>query len=657
MDKTDVSKIFQELVLNKHMIPNGQRDYVFSFRTVFHISKYLSYRWCPCAYEHENFDYISETGEINREMFEKIAESIRTGACPHVNMVSEDYVTSTKVQGIHVVAAVGSEERILRYLKNMSHEHWRYPRIPNIDCDPVMTPKFAHTPYSIALLKNKTVVTNTEFDAFKNFLCQSMIPNAYELCSVIHGTRTSENPDKVMLKNGSMIELSLRQQSMTMLKCILSTLLPIAKPSNIAKVYEAVYRKNKDHKLLSEIYTLMMAKLQKVSKHELYLEDDEELFVAETLIVCNQPDKLTNLIMMLAPKFKCRCRPFNFPNQCSLYKCKQTCKILHRPECECIFNFYCIKEDVESMSAINRRRRFAINCRRRSTCDFKNNEVKESLMRLLRDHPFSKNDIQEALEMIPNVGQNINHSTANRFTSKSLYKMNIEAVRMLVENESDINFKTYLFKKEKTGWQNTTFEYRQILELFIYSNPSIVKAEMVVAQGSKIDAMLSQPDTPAHLYCMPSISERVSCGLSEPWKYVCHKVLQGEYIMDASEHSFLYHNLSDICLNFTAPLLIESGFPIQQGEIEMVLQKGLHPAVKAYLQQCLDVPKSLKSLCRASLRKHFKGREIHKYVGKVKIPEPVRDFILLKTILPTISHDEWITVKLHEREIKYCEPH
>ena len=249
MDRTTISQIFQKLVLNNHMIPYGQRDYVFSFRTVFHISKYLTYCCCPCAYEHENFDYISETGEINREMFEKIAESIRTGACPNVDMVSEEYVTSTTVQGIHVVAAVGSEKRILCYLINMSHEP--ILNYPGVKCDPVITGKLTHTPFSIAFLKNKAVVSSTDFDVFQQFLSTRMIPHDYELCSLIHGTRDGENSVKVTLKHESIIEIALRQQSMAMLKCILSTLLTIAKPRSIAKMYEVVYRHDKEHKLLS----------------------------------------------------------------------------------------------------------------------------------------------------------------------------------------------------------------------------------------------------------------------------------------------------------------------------------------------------------------------------------------------------------------------
>ena len=296
MDRTNISEIFQKLVLNNHMIPKGQRDYVFSFRTVFRISEYLTYCWCPCAYEHENFNYISETGDINQQMFEKIAESVKTGTCPHVDMASEECVTFTNVGGIHVVAAVGSEERILCYLKNMSHKQSKHRFIPTCipvrDLDPIyITGKFKQTPYSIALLKNRAVVDNKEYDVFKQFLRMRIIPADYELCTLIHGNRDCENSATVKLKHGSLPGICLQQQSMEKLRCIISTLLPVAQSSKIAKVYEIVYRQDTENKLLSDIYTLMSTKLQEVETKRSELN-----FVAETLIVCNQPDQLEKLI-------------------------------------------------------------------------------------------------------------------------------------------------------------------------------------------------------------------------------------------------------------------------------------------------------------------------------------------------------------------------
>ena len=62
------------------------------------------------------------------------------------------------------------------------------------------------------------------------------------------------------------------------------------------------------------------------------------------------------------------------------------------------------------------------------------------------------------------------------------------------ENGSDIDIKsfgdstlTYLFEIKKRNWRNTEFEYRQILELFLYSNPSLDEGKAVVAKGLEID--------------------------------------------------------------------------------------------------------------------------------------------------------------------------
>ena len=56
---------FRNLVANEYM-----RDFDygkgFSFQTVFYKTAY-SYCCCPCGYEHEYMDYISDTGEINEE--------------------------------------------------------------------------------------------------------------------------------------------------------------------------------------------------------------------------------------------------------------------------------------------------------------------------------------------------------------------------------------------------------------------------------------------------------------------------------------------------------------------------------------------------------------------------------------------------------------
>ena len=275
-----------------------------------------------------------------------------------------------------------------------------------------------------------------------------------------------------------------------------------------------------------------------------------------------------------------------------------------------------------------------------------------NFMTLLNNHPFSKNDIQEAFRLVPSICHNYSYGIG--LTPLHVYMsdqlMNIKAVKMFLENGSYINKKlpdgdstlTFLFQMKETRWQNTEFEYRQILELFIFSNPAINENDTAVAQGLKIDAELFRSDHGTTLWTRSNPIDQIT---HRRWKCVHHEVLPGTYLMDATEHSFFSHGLSNICFNFTAPLRIESGFPIQPGNIEEALKKTHHPAVKAYLQQCNDMPRPLKYCCRDRLRKHFKGGQIHEYVQGLNIPKSMSDFILLKTILHTISHDDRDTVK------------
>ena len=82
---------------------------IFSFLTVFRMTKF-SYCICRCGYEHEHFEYISSSGEINEAMFEKVLRCILDGKCPHTDRMPEEYIKETGVSGLHVAAAVGTTD-------------------------------------------------------------------------------------------------------------------------------------------------------------------------------------------------------------------------------------------------------------------------------------------------------------------------------------------------------------------------------------------------------------------------------------------------------------------------------------------------------------------------------------------------------------------
>ena len=105
---------FRNLVTNEYM-----RDFDygkgFSFQTVFYQTAY-SYCCCPCGYEHEYMDYISDTGEINEETYDKIVKSISDGRCPHADDVPAEWLKWTRINGLQIALAVGSEQAVKKHL-------------------------------------------------------------------------------------------------------------------------------------------------------------------------------------------------------------------------------------------------------------------------------------------------------------------------------------------------------------------------------------------------------------------------------------------------------------------------------------------------------------------------------------------------------------
>ena len=105
---------FRNLVTNEYM-----RDFDygkgFSFETVFYQTAY-SYCCCPCGYEHEYMDYISDTGEIKEETYDKIVKSISDGRCPHADDVPAEWLKETSVNGLQIALAVGSEQAVKNHL-------------------------------------------------------------------------------------------------------------------------------------------------------------------------------------------------------------------------------------------------------------------------------------------------------------------------------------------------------------------------------------------------------------------------------------------------------------------------------------------------------------------------------------------------------------
>ena len=155
---------------------------------------------------------------------------------------------------------------------------------------------------------------------------------------------------------------------------------------------------------------------------------------------------------------------------------------------------------------------------------------------------------------------------------------------------------------------------RETLKLLIYENPDIEQLRFAVHLGLQQDSRL------------------------KPLRYVPSD-FAGNYHMDAREHGLFEDNGPDgFVYNFMGPFLIECGFLFTSSLLRQCLDKQLHSTELDYLQQCLVSPRRLTLSCRDSLRKHFKGHKIHKYLDITECPQSVKDFILIKRLLETSDY-------------------
>ena len=162
---------------------------------------------------------------------------------------------------------------------------------------------------------------------------------------------------------------------------------------------------------------------------------------------------------------------------------------------------------------------------------------------------------------------------------------------------------------------------RQGVEMILFENPDI------------------KADVPAHRPLMPLALELdIHMAKAEKSDKVL-PVLNGSFVPDGQRHGrFGYDYQDGFPLNCFVPLLIESGFPVSRQVINSMSFKikTLPLAERDYILKHLSTPRSLKLCCRDTLRKAYKGRQIHRFVTMTEMPKSLKDYVLLKPLLKCI---------------------
>ena len=124
------------------------------------------------------------------------------------------------------------------------------------------------------------------------------------------------------------------------------------------------------------------------------------------------------------------------------------------------------------------------------------------------------------------------------------------------------------------------------------------------------------------------------------WEVPLHEFRSYNFITDVREHGMYGHDGENLALNYVYPFLLECGYKIPRRKLQNVLYEKSNTESEsievAYIINYLETPRSLQTCCRNTLRNHFRGRYIHRFVEVSGCPQKIKDFILLKDLLRCI---------------------
>ena len=631
----DIARQFRCLVRDHFISDHSICDQYFTFQTVF-FTLGSSYCCCRCAYDHEYFTYISDTGDIDTEKFDMLAKAVESGHCEHTTKVeNEKHLKQTKVYSIHVAAALGLEDMVEAIT---THLDTKEPPLQDPDLNVYGTKLeyrifkrsglFHLTPCDIGVLKHNGNILHLvdTFDPNKR------IPRATESVN-----------NTLYIEETSLVDICIQENNTTILQALSDDVKPTRIINSII-VFESLFMLN----LKDELKTILDDKIKRRRRgtptenlHDpcvtRYLDDlhinrrKDIVSIGELAVVYHQRDlfeKSMNAVL-----------DTNFNQGYS--KLAEACIAFERVECE------------EALK----------------TTEMSDTSKLECLFRFLVKYTLSRDHIKKAMMQIPDLPNIINDRRRDGMTLLQSYivwspTVKIYVVRTLIDFGANIDIsltctpETYsFFKNEREKSRHQTLlihifnsklkhieDFRKVVELFLYENVSLVANSTAISTAIKHcrngPGKMPQPD--------PSNQT-------------------GTYIMDAILHEDVFTS--------TIPLLIEAGFQYDLSDIEDAMElfkdtsliansmtssedsvlhvrtpppkkkKKNHEQsmpqnpVKAYLQRCLSEPRPLMLQCRDVLRTHFPRRQIHRYVAVMDIPNRIRDFLLLKPILQKLSVD------------------
>ena len=622
---------FRNLVTNQFMPGFDYANSRITFMTVFCISDF-SYCCCMCGYEHEYLVYLSESGKVDEEMYKRIVKCIIEGACPHVNQVkSSDSLEETGISALSIAAAVGTKQALKDHVKGHHFRSSEYSK----------SLLYKLGPFEMALMKN---------------------PNMAKLPIMIHFATSDELKIEKHLavqrlgKDGTRMRLAF---TTNLEACIMRKNIHLVKRclkfDNFGSAPAAVVNLTCKYKHeLEELESLIM----KGNKQWKGLENIYLAGCCKIAIIHNDCHLLKKIL---------KCVPKHERKYMYLGVLHTICYVLQQRSCTDTLKRCNVSMESEMSPAVQ------VECLA-SLLDY--DHVRDKAVTALKFFSNLSDILSSGVDsgLDFQINGTFLHYYMHRLTTlgndyySSYHSMAkghnyCQVLRSIVNMEPEsISSKDGQGRTPLLYLLSQSVRYipipimRQIAETLIYENPDMEQEARTVIYGIERDEEIKNHGSRQHRKTFQRF-------YSYDFDIFIPDLNEG-FLMDGQEHGLFGHDSQEtFAFNFFVPLLMESGFPLSilaRRRLESE-DASLHPAENAYIVDYLETPHTLMLCCRNTLRRHFKGRQLLRFVEQSKVPEKIRDFILLKALLKCTPTDlvsrctsyinHWNAIELYDDEI------
>ena len=652
----ETSAVLRNLIIGEDMPSFDYLKEEFAFRTVFYRGAF-SYCICQCGIQHEYLEYIDDAGKIDENIFNHVVACIDKGQCPHVINADSTFVTEARLSPLHVIAASGTSACLKRrcdiincrlddYLDTFSVLlDYIYPTGRRDQCrslKPDGGNLLCLTPFDITVLKNRTNVPalgshfyvnlpilkiarifkeNSEqciqFDAdhFQKICIQNQ--NYGLLYHIIDNVSSRDNCILWAIQTAFQLnDLNVIQSIMnnrqwfgtwldesTMTECCRLAIL-YNKPEYLIHVLEKLPDRSYNKQ---RMLNMCLALDREECKGVILAVTDPIDNSRPRSFFTNRLDDLQNLKATLTAKLMATVpnaftrkisnhRPLKHSRPSDSIASFPTMLDYLRSELEGRTGTACLQSLLEVISP------FFISL---------SDDSEEKLIVSLWSDMISINSTSSPFPDGENVDDSYLARRLRKSTSVDQWLRSLVDVNNVYEDYMTPLLELLLLN-EQLGPKVDIFKFRQCLELYIYQNPDIRLNRSAVRLAFEIDKTIYEEEP-----------------VRDKWT--------GTYIVDGRHHGMFGHD-ADLALNMTVPLLLESGFIAPGGVLEHVVSQEdtIPPEMHEFLQATRGQPKSLERIVRDFLRSYYKGRQLHRIVDNLNLPQKLRDFILLKPLLKSV---------------------